>query len=217
MVVAMNQETAPHRSSASAALKFLCSYGGRIIPRKPDGRLRYVGGVTRILAVDRSVSYAELMAKLEEFCGSSVALKCELPGGDMETLVSVKSNEDLANLIEEYDVASLRSRSSSSSSPPGARLQIRAVLFEPRPRKLASPPLSPSPSAASSFGSSPRGSPRGGAGGGWSPRRSFSPRIAAGVGCAGGSPAIGHYRNFYCPAQPGLACAATHCCRNYCQ
>ncbi|KAL3748134.1 hypothetical protein ACJRO7_009374 [Eucalyptus globulus] len=217
-----NQETALHRSSA-AALKFLCSYGGKILPRRPDGKLRYVGGVTRILAVDRSVSYAELMAKLAEFCGSPVAtLKCELPGGDLETLVSVKSDEDLANLIEEYDEASRRSRSSASSSPPGARLQIRAVLFEPRPRERASPPpLSPSPSAASSSGSSPRESPRLVAGG-WSPRRSFSPRIAAGVGCGGGgggggSPTIGRYRNFYGPGQPGVACAAVHCCRNYCQ
>ncbi|KAF8037072.1 hypothetical protein BT93_B0094 [Corymbia citriodora subsp. variegata] len=152
MVVA-NQETALHRSSTAAALKFLCSYGGQILPRRPDGHLRYVGGVTRILVVDRSVSCAELMAKLEEFCGSSVALKCELPGGDLETLVSVKSDEDLANLIEEYDMAWLRSRSSSSSSPPDARLQIKAVLFGPKPRKPTSLPRSPSPSATSSFGS----------------------------------------------------------------
>ncbi|XP_030458262.1 uncharacterized protein LOC115678908 [Syzygium oleosum] len=213
----VNQETGSHRSStAVAALKLLCSYGGIILPRRPDGRLRYVGGLTRILAVDRSVSYAELTVKLAEFCGVAVALKCELPGGDLETLVSIKSDEDLANLIEEYDEASLRSRSSSCPPPPpGAPLKIRAVLFERGPRKQASPPpsLSPSPSAASSSSSSPRESLRHGICD-WS----FSPRVAAGAGCRGGSPVvIGRYRGFYGVGLPGVACAAAHCRRNYCR
>lgn len=62
----VNQETGSHRSStaAAAALKLLCSYGGIILPRRPDGRLRYVGGLTRILAVDRSVSYAGALGPL---------------------------------------------------------------------------------------------------------------------------------------------------------
>lgn len=38
--------------------KFLCSYGGKILPRYPDGKLRYVGGDTRVLAVDRSISFS---------------------------------------------------------------------------------------------------------------------------------------------------------------
>lgn len=41
-------------------VKFLCSYGGKILPRHPDGKLRYVGGETRVLAVDRSTSFAGL-------------------------------------------------------------------------------------------------------------------------------------------------------------
>lgn len=64
----VKQETGSHRSStaaaAAAALKLLCSYGGIILPRRPDGRLRYVGGLTRILAVDRSVSYAGALGPL---------------------------------------------------------------------------------------------------------------------------------------------------------
>lgn len=39
-------------------LKFLCSYSGKLLPRFSDGVLRYVGGLTRVLAVDRSISYA---------------------------------------------------------------------------------------------------------------------------------------------------------------
>lgn len=43
------------------------------------------------------------MVKLEEFCGYAVDLKCQLPDGDLETLISVKSDEDLTNIVEEYN------------------------------------------------------------------------------------------------------------------
>ncbi|XP_022965123.1 uncharacterized protein LOC111500016 isoform X5 [Cucurbita maxima] len=46
------------RSDRTATIKFLCSYGGRILPRYPDGKLRYLGGVTRVLAVDRSIPFS---------------------------------------------------------------------------------------------------------------------------------------------------------------
>lgn len=46
----------PPRSSST--LKFLCSYGGKILPRYPDGKLRYRGGETRLLAVKKSISFA---------------------------------------------------------------------------------------------------------------------------------------------------------------
>ncbi|CAN1838686.1 hypothetical protein LINPERHAP1_LOCUS35521 [Linum perenne] len=39
-------------------LKFLCSYGGKLVPRHSDGKLRYLGGQTRVLAVDRSISFS---------------------------------------------------------------------------------------------------------------------------------------------------------------
>ncbi|KAL5748164.1 hypothetical protein ACOSP7_025200 [Xanthoceras sorbifolium] len=110
-------------------LKFLCSYGGKILPRSTDGKLRYVGGLTRVFSVERSVSYAELMVKLGEFCGDSVTLRCQLPNGDLETLISIKSDEDLANLIEEYD------RAASTS-------KIRAILSPPTSLKQISPPPS---------------------------------------------------------------------------
>ena len=41
-------------------IKFLCSYGGKILPRYTDGTLRYAGGLTRVLAVDRSISFTGL-------------------------------------------------------------------------------------------------------------------------------------------------------------
>jgi hypothetical protein len=38
-------------------VKFLCSYGGRILPRHADGALRYVGGDNRVVSVDRSLPF----------------------------------------------------------------------------------------------------------------------------------------------------------------
>ncbi|KDP31034.1 hypothetical protein JCGZ_11410 [Jatropha curcas] len=123
---------------STETIKFLCSYSGKILPRSIDGKLRYVGGLTRVLAVDRSISFAELMVKLGEFCGNSVELRCQLPNGDLETLVSIKSDEELAFLIEEYH-----------RRCPGSK--IRAILSPPKSLKTISPP----PSNRSSFDLSP--------------------------------------------------------------
>ncbi|CAA0833131.1 Octicosapeptide/Phox/Bem1p family protein [Striga hermonthica] len=118
-------------------IKFVCSYGGRIIPRYPDAKLRYQGGETRVLSVDRSISFSELVVKLAEMCGAAANLRCQLPTEDLDALVSITSDEDLANLIEEYDRA---------SAPP----KIRAFLSV---RKSPSPPSSASSSSSTSSGS----------------------------------------------------------------
>lgn len=86
------------------------------------------------------------MVKLLEFCGNSVTLRCQLPSGDLETLISISSDEDLANLIEEYD------RASSAMSHP---LKIRAVLSTPTSLKKISPPPSMTPSVNFSSSGSP--------------------------------------------------------------
>lgn len=87
------------------------------------------------------------MLKLQELCGSSVTLKCPLPNGDLETLISITSDEDLANIIEEYDQA---------SSSLAHRLKIRAVLS---PLKSSIKKVSPPLSYCSSVTHSPSGSP----------------------------------------------------------
>ncbi|KAI3833760.1 hypothetical protein MKW92_017151 [Papaver armeniacum] len=125
------------------SVKFVCSYGGKILPRHPDGKLRYSGGETRLLSVDRaSISYSELMVKLCEVCGySSVSLRCQLPGDDLDALVSIKSHEDLINIMEEYDLAEKK-----SSTP----LKIKAFLFPSKSiKKMISPPVSVSSSSPS--------------------------------------------------------------------
>ncbi|KAG5017167.1 hypothetical protein AAZX31_08G272500 [Glycine max] len=101
-------------------LKFLCSYGGKILPRFPDSKLRYFGGHTRVLALPRSAPFSEVMVKLEELCGAHVThLRCQLPTEDLDALVSITCDEDLNNLVEEYDgaVSSLKIRAFLCSSP----------------------------------------------------------------------------------------------------
>ncbi|GAU35794.1 hypothetical protein TSUD_155690 [Trifolium subterraneum] len=133
-------------SNPKNTIKFLFSYGGKILPRLTDGKLRYSGGHTRVLALPPPISFSGLMVKLMELCvSSSVTLKCPLPNGDLETLISITSDVDLATIIEEYD------RASSSLTHP---LKIRVILSPPKSVKKLSPP----PSSSSSATQSPSGS-----------------------------------------------------------
>ncbi|KAL1565617.1 hypothetical protein AAHA92_07808 [Salvia divinorum] len=138
----------PSHNLTPNSIKFLFSYGGRILPRHSDGKLRYHGGQTRLLSVDSSISFSELLVKMGEICGSSVSLRCQLPADDLDALISITSDEDLTNLIEIYDAA-------PSSS------KIRAFLSAPKSIKKVSPPPS---FGMYSGGVVPRGCP---ASGGW--------------------------------------------------
>lgn len=86
----------------SGKMKFLCSFGGRILPRPSDGKLRYVGGETRIITIRKNVSWKELMQKTFGICNQPHTIKYQLPGEDLDALISVSSDEDLQNMIEEY-------------------------------------------------------------------------------------------------------------------
>ncbi|TKY51800.1 phosphorylation protein [Spatholobus suberectus] len=84
-------------------IKFLCSFGGRILPRPNDGKLRYVGGETRIISIRKNISWEELMRKTSAICSQTHVIKYQLPGEDLDALISVCSNEDLHHMIEEYE------------------------------------------------------------------------------------------------------------------
>ncbi|XP_074377998.1 RAF-like serine/threonine-protein kinase 20 [Apium graveolens] len=88
--------------SFSGKVKFLCSYGGRILPRPNDGKLRYVGGDTRIISFRENVTYMELMRKTFAICNQPHTIKYQLPGEDLDALISVSSDEDLLLMIDEY-------------------------------------------------------------------------------------------------------------------
>lgn len=92
--------------------------------------------------MDLILCVTELMVKVGELCGASVSLRCQLPTEDLDALVSITSDEDLANLIEEYDKA----------AAVGSSLKIRAFLFPSKSFKKAvsSPPSVSSPLSSTS-------------------------------------------------------------------
>uniref|UniRef100_A0A0D9VLX9 Protein kinase domain-containing protein n=1 Tax=Leersia perrieri TaxID=77586 RepID=A0A0D9VLX9_9ORYZ len=83
--------------------KFLCSFGGSILPRPLDGRLRYVGGETRIVMLPHDVSYADLAARMRELYEDADIIKYQQPDEDLDALVSVVNDDDVVNMMEEYD------------------------------------------------------------------------------------------------------------------
>ncbi|KAH9623095.1 hypothetical protein KSS87_013353 [Heliosperma pusillum] len=94
----------PGSSDGSQAekMRILCSFGGRILPRPSDSKLRYVGGETRIISVTTNISWEELVHKTSGLCNQPYTIKYQLPGEDLDALISVSSDEDLQNMMEEY-------------------------------------------------------------------------------------------------------------------
>ncbi|KAM7266718.1 hypothetical protein ACFE04_004615 [Oxalis oulophora] len=85
-------------------LKSLCSFGGCILPRPSDGKLRFVGGDTRIIQISENISWQELKQKATSIYSQTQTIKYQLPGEDLDALVSVSCDEDLQNMMEECSV-----------------------------------------------------------------------------------------------------------------
>ncbi|KAK1261002.1 hypothetical protein QJS04_geneDACA002229 [Acorus gramineus] len=97
-----SRDSVEEHKPQSVKMKFLCSFGGRILPRPSDGKLRYVGGETRIITIKNGLSWTELVHKTTNICNQPHTIKYQLPGEDLDALISVSSDEDLQNMIEEY-------------------------------------------------------------------------------------------------------------------
>ncbi|CAN4124879.1 unnamed protein product [Withania somnifera] len=102
----------PHSVGSGGKLRLMCSYGGHIFPRPHDKTLCYIGGETRIFLADRNNSLAELSARLSKTLlnGKPFCLKYQLQNEDLDSLISVTSDEDLENMIDEYDRMSSTSK-----------------------------------------------------------------------------------------------------------
>ncbi|KAG8635322.1 hypothetical protein MANES_16G019200v8 [Manihot esculenta] len=108
-----------HYGSHDPCVRFMCSFGGKILPRPHDNQLRYVGGETRIVAVHRSISYSSLLTKLSKLSGlTNLSVKYQLPNEDLDALISVTTDEDIDNMLEEYDRVLL------NQNPRSARLRL---------------------------------------------------------------------------------------------
>lgn len=89
-------------SPHSGKVKFMCSFGGKILPRPSDGVLRYVGGETRLVSISRNFSWKELVQKTLSIYSQPHSIKYQLPDEDLDALISLSCDEDLQNMMEEY-------------------------------------------------------------------------------------------------------------------
>lgn len=130
-----SDEVHPPSAAVSGRVKLMISYGGRIQPRPHDNQLSYLNGETKILSVDRSMRFADFHSKLASVCGSDeVCIKYQLPGEDLDALISVTNDEDLEHMVLEFDRLHYNRSSNSSRSTP----RVRVFLFPINP-----PPPSP--------------------------------------------------------------------------
>ncbi|KAF7023607.1 hypothetical protein CFC21_036091 [Triticum aestivum] len=121
---------AGEEEAGAGKVKLLCSYGGRIAPRSGDGALRYVGGQMRLISVPRAASFGDLVRKVEAVDESAAAgpaggggmlVKYQLPGEDLDSLVSVSCAEDYDNMLEEYEKL--------AAAAPDGSAKLRVFLF----------------------------------------------------------------------------------------
>ncbi|KAK4438372.1 hypothetical protein Salat_0171500 [Sesamum alatum] len=122
--------------SPRSRLKFLCSHGGKILPRPADGQLKYVGGETRVISVPRDIPFKELMTKLTYLVDGEMILKYQVLSEDLDALISVKSDEDLHHMFDEID----RYESAGST-------RMRTFLFPVNPIMMENQMGSPEPHA----------------------------------------------------------------------
>ncbi|GAB2219366.1 hypothetical protein Drorol1_Dr00007001 [Drosera rotundifolia] len=120
-------------------IKFMVSYGGRIFPHPNDGHLCYLSGDTKILSLDRpatTLTYTSLHNKISSLCCYSdinkndnvdFIIKYQLPGEDLDALVSVTNDDDLEHMMHEYD----RLQQTAINRPARLRLFLFPVCNSP--------------------------------------------------------------------------------------
>ncbi|CAL5083462.1 unnamed protein product [Urochloa decumbens] len=124
-----------HAAHGGPQVRLMCSFGGRILPRPGDRQLRYVGGETRIVSFPRAAaSYGVLVAALAKVAPSLFAhgvprpsLKYQLPQDDLDSLISVSSDDDVDHLLDELD------RIHDETAAVARPLRLRVFLFAPAP------------------------------------------------------------------------------------
>ncbi|KAI3825059.1 hypothetical protein L1987_06535 [Smallanthus sonchifolius] len=124
-------------------LRLMFSYGGHIVPRPHDKSLCYVGGDTRIVVVDRHTTISDLTQRLSKILlrsssssslpstTASFTLKYQLPSEDLDSLISVTTDEDLENMIDEYERLNTAADVNKSS-------RLRLFLFPTKPESVSS-------------------------------------------------------------------------------
>ncbi|KAI3709358.1 hypothetical protein L2E82_39118 [Cichorium intybus] len=111
--------------------------GQLIEPKEEDSKNICLGCVEDIRndeckppTVDRSINYANLLSKLNGLCeyNFEIRLRYKLPGQDLDALVSIFDDDDVENMMFEYDL--LRCM---SPTPPRLRLFVFFAVAPPTP------------------------------------------------------------------------------------
>ncbi|TKY50496.1 clustered mitochondria protein [Spatholobus suberectus] len=101
-------------AAPTAKVRLMCSYGGHILPRPRTNCLFYGGGDTRIVSVERRTlgTLSPFLSHLSSVLSLKYpfTLKYQLPHLELDSLISLASDEDLHILIEEHDRAAPSSR-----------------------------------------------------------------------------------------------------------
>ncbi|KAI4388677.1 hypothetical protein MLD38_000985 [Melastoma candidum] len=118
---------------SSDKVKILYSHGGRILPVPPN-RLSYVGGQTKLLSLDRRSATLPLLLSRLPTLPNSFSLKYQLPGLDLDALVSLVDHNDFLHMLYEYDCAC----SSAHKSP-----RLRLFLFPAPTESAPAPSINP--------------------------------------------------------------------------
>ncbi|KAB2004200.1 hypothetical protein ERO13_D11G172300v2 [Gossypium hirsutum] len=113
--------------SSAPKLRLMCSYGGRIIPRPQTKSFYYSGGENRLITIPTTdntpLTLSSLATHLATFLrlATPFVLKYQLPDHDLDSLISISTDDDLQIMLEEHK----RLSSSSTASPS----RIRLFLF----------------------------------------------------------------------------------------
>lgn len=87
--------------------KLLCNFVGEFTRRL--GQLNYVGGKTRLILMDRSVSFETLRSKMSLISSASpscIEIKYQLPNENLDArLVSVECNDDVVAMMSEFEAS----------------------------------------------------------------------------------------------------------------
>ncbi|GMH05381.1 hypothetical protein Nepgr_007221 [Nepenthes gracilis] len=93
-----------HSAHNQPRVRFMCSFGGKILPRPHDNQLRYVGGDTRIVAVNRTTTFSALLSKLSKLTGTAdISIKYQMLNEDLDALITIATDEDVENMMEELE------------------------------------------------------------------------------------------------------------------
>eukprot|EP00257_Ricinus_communis_P020848 XP_015580190.1 uncharacterized protein LOC8265031 [Ricinus communis] len=118
------QPSSTTTATATNKFRLMCSYGGQIITRPNTKSLYYAGGDTRIITIPTTTT---TLSSLTTHLSSTLHINCpftlkyQLPSHDLDSLISLSTDDDLLIMLDEHH----------RLSPTPSR--IRLFIFQTKP------------------------------------------------------------------------------------